>query len=77
MDKKGKGQPAHKFGVANLAKDLKIDAAYVRTKLRAKGIKVNKDSGTYGWDSQGEYKKVLAALKPEKASASKKDKAAA
>lgn len=58
-----KSDNEYKYGVKNLAKDLGIDAAYVRTKLRSKKIAVNKD-GVYGWNSQSDYKAVVAKLKP-------------
>lgn len=63
----------HKYGVSHLAKELGIEPAYVRTKLRNSGVKVNKTSGVYGWDSQSDFKSVVAKLKPaDKKAAAKK-----
>lgn len=60
----------YKYGVGELAEALGIEPASVRVKLRSQGI--DKAGRSYGWNTQAEFKEVVAALKsapaPKKAS---------
>lgn len=51
---------APKYGVAELAKKMGVEAATARLKLRAG--KVKKSGKSYGWNSQGELDKVAKQL---------------
>lgn len=61
----------YKYTVDDVAKARNIEAAAVRIKLRNEGVKKNEDN-TYGWNSQAEFKKILALWDKEPASKGKK-----
>jgi hypothetical protein len=50
-----------KYGVSDIAEALGIEAATVRTKLRAAGVA--KAGKSYGWNTQAELKEVIAELR--------------
>jgi hypothetical protein len=57
-----KSAKEYKYSVSNLVKDLDVTEQSVRVKLRRAQVEKNED-GVYGWDSQKDYKEVLAELK--------------
>lgn len=76
-----KDKPSFKYNVETLADDLGLQPASVRVALRKHAI--DKTDGVYGWNTQADYKAVLAKLKgdakkePTEAKAKAKPKAKA
>lgn len=56
--------PEFKYGVADLAEKLGIEAASVRVKLRNAGVE--KAGKSYGWNTKAELQEVIDELTAEK-----------
>lgn len=64
--------PEFKYGVADLAEALDIEAASVRVRLR--NADIEKAGKSYGWNTKKELDEVIDQLKTEKPKAKKADK---
>ena len=59
-----KEAPSYKYGVDSLAEDLGVQATTVRVMLRKHSVEKTADR-VYGWNTQTDYKAVLAKLRPK------------
>ena len=66
-DTKPKAEKAEpKYGVSDLCDETGLQAASVRVALRELGVEKN-FGNQYGWDTQKDYKEVVAAMKERSA----------
>jgi hypothetical protein len=72
VESKKEAAPEFKYGVAELAEKLGIEAASVRVKLRNAGIK--KAGKSYGWNTKADLDEVIDELKSDNKPAKKPKK---